>query len=111
MDKVYLPSYDASNCAYIMSSDVIRVYDTRPTYNSTIGYKDYYIKSNYIYNTGSQSFGNYSNLPVCIESSRITTDVYYRNDISDILIIFVILCIVCFLAPWKLITRIFRRWR
>lgn len=110
MNYVYVPEYNDGNCAYIYNSDIIRVYDRIPTNNSTVTYKDYYINSNYIYNTGSTNFGNYSNLPVCIQNSRITTDVYYRNDISDILIIFIILSIVCFYIPWKIILRLFRRW-
>lgn len=110
-DKVYVPSYNNSNCAYIRDSDVIRVYDTHPTQNSTIHYKDYYIKSQYIYNEGSTTFTQYSALPTCISSSRITTDVYYRNDLPYILIIFMILAFCCFVVPLKIFTRMFRRYQ
>ena len=110
MDNVYLPVYDTNNCAYIQSSDVIRVYDTRPTNNSTVGYRDYFINSNYIYNVGSQSFGSYSTIPQCISQDRITTDVFYRNDIADIMIIFIIFAFISFWCPWKIIIRMFRRW-
>lgn len=110
-DKVYVPVYDNNNCAYIYNSDIIRVYNSRPTYNSTITYKDYYIKSQYIYNEGSTTFGQYSNLPTCIANSRITTDIYYRNDLPDILIIFFALCVVCFVFPWKIFVRMFRRYQ
>lgn len=111
MNEVYVPNFDSNNCVVIQSSDVVRVYDRVPTYNSTINYRDYFIKSNYIYNTGSQSFSNYATLPVCIANERITTDVFYRNDIHFILIIFVIMAFISFWVPWRLITRIFRRWR
>lgn len=109
-DKIYVPIYENTNCAYIYSTDIIRVYDSPPRNNSTINYKDYYIKSNYIYNTGTTTFSNYSTLPTCISDTRITTDFYYRNDIMQILVIFVILCFVCLWVPWKFICRIFRRW-
>lgn len=110
MDYVYVPNYESGNCAYIYNTDIIRVYDSQPRQNATISYRDYYIKSNYIYNVGSTSFGQYSTLPTCIVNSRITTDVYYRNDIADILIIFIILAFVCLWVPWKILLRIFRRW-
>lgn len=106
---IYVPEYTSSNCAYIYNSDVIRVYDSVPQHNSTISYKDYYIKSSYIYNTGSTTFSTYTSLPTCIDSNRITTDVYYRNDIDSILIIFLVLAFVCFWVPWKIFIRLFRR--
>lgn len=108
-DKIFVPNYTQGQCAYIYNSDIVRVYDSLPTHNSTISYKDYYIKSQYIYNTGQTSFTQYSTLPVCISDNRITTDVFYRNDISDILIIFVILTYISFWVPWKIFLRLFRR--
>lgn len=109
IDKVYIPNYDNSNCAYIYNSDIIRVYDSVPVHNSVVNYKDYYIKSSYIFNTGSTSFSNYSNLPTCISNSRITTEPYYRNDFPDILIIFLIMSFISFWVPWKIFCRLFRR--
>lgn len=108
--KIYVPNYQNGNCAYIYSSDVIRVYDSQPRQNTTIAYKDYYIKSSYIYNEGSTTFSNYSILPTCINSSRITTDVYYRNDLASILIIFFIIILVCFYFPFRVLSRMFGRW-
>ena len=110
-NTIYVPTYNNGNCAHIQSSDVIRVYEQRPYQNSTINYKDYFIKSDYIYNEGQATFGQYSAIPVCISSDRITTDVYYRNDLPQILIIFMIMVIVCFLVPWKIFVRMFRRYQ
>lgn len=107
---VYVPNYESGNCAYIYNTDIIRVYDRVPSHNTTISYKDYYIKSSYIYNEGSTTFSQYSNFPVCINDERITTEVYYRNDFVYILIIFFLMCWICFYIPWKFICRIFRRW-
>lgn len=108
---IYVPEYTQGNCAYIYNSDVIRVYDSQPRNNATISYKDYYIKSSYIYNNGSTTFSNYSTLPVCIADSRLTTDVYYRNDFPQILLIFFMLSFVCFWVPWKIFIRLFRRYQ
>lgn len=110
MALVYIPNYENGNCAYIYNTDIIRVYDSVPTHNSVINYKDYYIKSSYIYNEGQTSFGNYSTLPVCISNDRITTEVYYRNDFMQILVIFFLLSWICFWIPWKILCRLFRRW-
>lgn len=108
---IYVPEYNNDNCAYIYNSDIIRVYDNKPSHNTTISYKDYYIKSSYIYNEGSTTFSNYSILPVCVDSSRITTDVYYRNDFPQIMFIFLALSFVCFVVPWKIFLRLFRRYQ
>ena len=108
---IYIPNYSSNNCAYIYNSDIIRVYDSHPSQNSTINYKDYYIKSQYIYNEGTTYFNQYSTLPTCINSSRITTDVLYRNDFPQILIIFVVMVFISFVVPWKIFTRLFRRYQ
>lgn len=110
MGKVYVPSYSANNCAYIYSSDIIRVYDSQPQNGRTVAYTDYYIKSSYISNTGSTTFNQYSTLPTCISSSNITTDYWYRIDFDKILIILFIILILCFYFPYRIISRLFGRW-
>lgn len=108
---IYVPEYTQGNCAYIYNSDIIRVYDSQPRQNSTISYKDYYINSSYIYNEGSTTFSNYTTLPVCINNSRITTEVYYRNDFPQILWIFIAFAFCCLWIPWRLYLRLFRRYQ
>lgn len=110
MAKVYVPEFNQGNCAYIYNTDIIRVYDSTPRQNTTISYKDYYIKSSYISNTGSTTFSTYSTLPTCISSSNITTNVFYRNDFDKILVITFILLIICFYFPYRIISRMFGRW-
>lgn len=107
---IYVPEYNSGNCAYILNSDVIRVYSSVPSHNSTISYRDYYIKNSYIYNDGSTTFSNYSTLPVCIDSNRISTEHYYRNDYPQILFIFIVFAFCCFWIPWRIYCRIFRRY-
>lgn len=108
--KIYVPDTTNYKCFYVRSEGVIRAYKQNPTYNSNIEYRDYYINSNYIYTDGYQSFSQYSTLPVCLSSNDITTDFYYRNDIADILIIFVILSIFIIYLPCKIFSRFFGRW-
>lgn len=110
MSKVYVPNYQNSNCAYIYNSNTIRVYDSVPTQNSSVDYTDYYINSSYLSNNGNTNFSPYASLPTCINSSDITTNVFYRNDIDKILVVFLILLIICFYFPYRMISRLFGRW-
>ena len=106
---VYVPNYSNYSCVVMYSSDTLRAYVQNPNYDITVDYRDFYIKSNYLYKDGQQYFSTYSTLPICLDSSTLTDEVYYRNDISDILFCFFILLIVCFYLPFKLFSRLFRR--
>ena len=106
---IYVPDVDNYQCYVVQSEGVIRAYEEIPQNNSTIDYRDYYIKSNYIYRDGSQNFGSYSTLPTCLARENLTSEVYYRNDFDSILIIFFILSIFCFYIPIKIFMRLFRR--
>lgn len=108
---IYVPEYERGNCLVVTSSDVIRVYETTPRNNSTIQYRDYYIKSNYIYNDGVANFTNYSTLPVCRSSDTISTEFWYRNDLASIMIIFIIMAIFIVKIPLKVVGRLFRRFQ
>ena len=88
---IYVPNYELSNCAYIYNNNTIRVYDSVPIQGRTIDYTDYYYNSHYMSVHGTTTFNNYSTLPTCIDDDNITTNIYYRNDITDILICFTII--------------------
>lgn len=107
--KIYVPDLNYK-CYLVYSEGVIRAYDEVPKHNTDVNYRDYYISSNYIYKDGVQSFGSYSNLPICLAPESLTDSVYYRNDFDSILIIFIILIIFCFYFPFKIIGRAFGRW-
>lgn len=106
---IYVPDTTNYQCFVVQSSDIIRAYEQVPNYNTIVNYRDYYIKSNYIFKDGSQSFSNYSTLPVCLDNTNVTTSYYYRNDFDSILIIFLIMCIFCFYIPLKIFVRLIRR--
>lgn len=108
-EKIYLPTYSQGNCAYIRDGNTIRVYDSVPTNNATINYKDYFPNSHYLFNSGSTTFSAYTTLPTCLNSSSITTEVYYRHDFADILLIFILMSFISFWVPWKIFIRLFRR--
>lgn len=107
---IYVPDLVNYKCFVVQSSDTIRAYKQIPTVNSTVDYRDYYINSNYIYKDSTQSFSSYSSyIPTCLSSDVISDNVFYRNDIDSILIIFVIMCIFSFYIPIKVFMRLFRR--
>lgn len=106
--KIYVPD-DNGKCYVIQNEEVIRSYEEKPVNNSTINYRDYYIDSSYIYREGTQTFSQYTTLPVCLPNDSITHDFYYRNDIFQILGIFTILFIFCIYIPFKILFRLFRR--
>ena len=106
---LYVPNFNDTNCVVILNSDTIRVYEKQPVLNQTINYVDYYVNSHYMSKSGSQEFSRYQSVPTCIQKNIITTSVEYRNDYSDILIIFLILSIVIVIIPTKIVFRFFRR--
>lgn len=106
---IYVPELNNYKCYVVQSEGVIRAYEEMPKANTNINYRDYYIKSNYIYRDSYQNFGSYANLPTCLSNSVLTDEVYYRNDFDSILIIFLIMSIFCFYIPIKVFFRLFRR--
>lgn len=106
---IYVPEKENYKCYVVRDSNTIRAYKTVPKNNSEVNYRDYYINSNYLYQDGSQSFSNYSTLPVCLNNNELTSEFYYRNDFDSILIIFLIMCIFCFLIPLKIFSKLFKR--
>lgn len=106
--QIYVPD-DNAKCYIVQSEGVIRAYEQIPTNNSTIDYRDYYINSNYIFREGTQTFSQYTTIPICLNNDIITHDFYYRNDFSQILIIFTIIALFCIFIPFKILFRLFRR--
>ena len=108
---IYVPSDNVYDKCYVVQSEgVIRGYDRQPSYNTNYNYRDYYIKSDYIYRDGSGQWSNYSTLPICLASDIITNDFYYRNDFDSICIIFLVFSIFVVYLPYKIFSRLFGRW-
>ena len=109
MSKIYIPDLTNYKCSVVRNDSTIRAYKEIPRNNSDIQYRDYYFTANYMYQDGIQSFGAYSTLPVCLDNSVLTNDYYYRNDFPSILLMFLIISIVGFYLPFKVLFRLFRR--
>lgn len=113
MNNIYLPIDNVNDfaCYFVLDKDTIRAYYTQPAIDSSSEYVDFFINSHYLEKIGTQTWGQWSSsLPTCLPSNSITTDVYYRNDIDSILIIFFILFIFIIALPYKIMSRAFGRW-
>ena len=108
---IYVPDLENYKCFVVRTESTIRAYKDIPVNNSDVAYRDYFYNSNYLYQDGVQSFGPYSTLPICLDNSNLTNNVYYRNDFDSILVIFLIMCIFCFYLPLKIFVRLFRRFQ
>lgn len=107
---IYVPNDSIYNKCYVVQGEgVIRGYDVIPRNNISYNYRDYYVRSDYIYKDGQGSWNQYSTLPICIDDSTISNDFYYRVDFPQILLGFLILCIFCFYIPIKIFSKVFIR--
>lgn len=105
---IFLP--DTSYACYeIRDANTIRAYETQPRVNGSSDYTDYYINSHYIFKNGTSTWSQYATLPTC-SGATFTTNVFYRNDMGDILLMFFIILLVCFYFPYRVISRAFGRW-
>lgn len=108
---IYVPDITTYKCFVVRNDSTIRAYKQIPKYNTDVEFRDYFYTSNYLYQDGIQSFSNYSTLPICLDSSVLTTDYQYRNDYPDILIIFIIYAFICVYLPIKIIMKLFKKGR
>lgn len=106
---IYVPNKENYKCFVVQNDTTIRAYEEIPRNNTDISYRDYYYTANYLYRDGVQSFSSYTTLPICLDNTLISSNVYYRNDFDKILVIFLILSIFCFYIPLKIFLRFFRR--
>ena len=106
--KIYVPEDNTYNKCYVVQSEgVIRGYNKVPTNNTSYSYRDYYIRSDYIFKDGSGNWGQTTNLPVCLSSDIITNDFYYRIDITNILINVLIISIFGIYIPFRIFKALF----
>lgn len=107
---IYLPSDNVYDKCYVVQNEgVIRGYDRTPANNTNYNYRDYYIRSDYIYKDGNGTWSQYTTLPICIDDNIITNDFYYRLDFTNILINVLIIVMLCFYPGFKLFKCLFGR--
>lgn len=108
--KIYVPEDNVYNKCYVVQSEgVIRGYDRTPANNTTYNFRDYFIRSDYIFKDGNGSWSNYSTLPVCLDSDIITNDFWYRVDITNVLLNVFVIVILCLYPAFKIFKSLFGR--
>ena len=103
---IYVPNLEDYECFVVKDSETIRAYENEPIIGENVSYRDYYINSHYVYSDGLELI---TNVPICLNSSNLTAEVYYRNDFDSILIIFSLLAIICFYIPTKIVLKMFKK--
>lgn len=112
MGKLYLPiEVNENQCPVVVSDGHIRVYNSIPNGSSqtNVQYWDFYVRENYLESTSTTNFSSYTNYN-CLDSEQFTTDFWYRPDIWQSLICFVIIGGIGIYLPYKIISRLFGRW-
>ena len=108
--KIYVPQDNTYNkCYVVQNEEVIRGYDRTPSNNVSYNYRDYYIRSDYIFKDGTGQWSQYTTLPVCLSSSVITNDYWYRLDITQVLINVTIIALFGLYFPWRIFKSLFGR--
>lgn len=108
---IYVPDDLPYSACYVLQSNyVLRAYESVPRQNSTIDYIDIALDNHYLYRDGQTTFSQYSTIPTCIDSSRITHSWSYRTDFSDIMIIIMILVVIGYFILSRPIKWLFRGW-
>lgn len=104
---IYSPiSLENNNkCYEYQDTIILRIYDSI-NLNQENTYTDYNTQNHYSSKSGSIFL---ESTPVCISHNDLSDEFYYRNDLSHILIIFLILCLFIIYLPFKIITRFYRR--
>lgn len=112
MAKLYLPiSVDNTQCAVVVSDGHIRVYDRIPngTTQNNVHYYDFYVRENYLQSDNYTNWSSYTTQN-CLDYEQFTEDFWYRPDIWQSLICFVIIGGIGIYLPYKIISRLFGRW-
>lgn len=120
-NKIYIPkevqdTFNVYNCHLVQDNKIISLdsnsicndsYCVLSTFNIDTIHYTYNFKDNYL------SQGEFNSLvSSCIYNnySNFTFDVFYRNDLDSILIIFLILILILIIFPFRLLSRLFGRW-
>lgn len=82
----YLPlELNENNCVVFIDNDIVRVYDSLYDPSNSNSFTDYYITDHYTFITGMDD--TYAQR-ICLDHDNFTTNVFYRYDLSDILVSF-----------------------
>ena len=104
---IYVPNLDNNSCYVFQDTMILREYKTT-NINSDNQYVDYNTANHYTSISGTEYL---TSVPSCINEQDLTSDFYYRNDLSHILVIFFIMFIFIIYIPMKIIFRFYGRGR
>ena len=104
---IYVPTSLENNnyCYTMLNTDIIREYKTT-NINQDNDFTDYNTANHYSSYDGKEYLVTQ---PSCINQDDLTNEFYYRNDISHILIIFMILSFIIIYIPLRLLFRFYKR--
>ena len=105
---IYVPEYDNNTCCYMYDANTLRCYESVPTYNSIVNYRDYFVNSHYLYRDGATQFGSYNVNISCISHDKYTDAYFYSNDITSILLCFILISSFCYFIISKLLHALFK---
>lgn len=99
-----------SNYKYTLSDGVIRVITNNNCYNNYnttyCDCYDVYLNNDYMVSNVINCNNNPTNY---VTSVRFTDDYYYRKDLSDILLSFFIILLICFGIPLFIVSRFYKK--
>lgn len=103
---IYIPQQFQNSEYFSYHNNIITAMEN--CHQSSCTCTDIYLDFDYNY---SQNYlCNMNNFEI-LDNSEITTDIYYRHDLPQILFIWLILTIVCIICPLVVISRMFKRFR
>lgn len=113
MSKTYMPS-ELLNSSYryeLTNNNYLVVHKNTNCFNQ---YNTTYCDCQRVYTDLDYQISNtYScstNYTIDIPYSNFSSDIWYRKDLSNILIIFTILAVFMIILPFKVVARMFGRW-
>ena len=105
---IYVPIENLDNvCIKKLDTNILRYYKTT-NINQDNDYIDYNSANHYNTYEGKEYLDT---IPTCIDRQDLTNDIYYRNDLAHILILFIIFSFVIFYIPYKIFLRFYRKGR
>ena len=112
MSKTYLPNeLINSNWGYELNEYYFTIHTNENCYQN---YNTWYCDCIRVYHDLDYQYSNRficsNNYSVSIPYSNLTSDFWYRKDISNSLIIFLVLFLFGIYLPYRIISRIFGRW-
>lgn len=102
MATIYIPSEYINNCNVVHNGYIRSYLDN--TYTS---YVDIFPKQDYMVQAGTLSVPD---SPICDTLNAYSTDIWYRCDITLILINVLIIAIFGIYFPYRIFSRLFGRW-